>query len=154
MTPSTANNDVYRDQLTRWARALAAARDEAVQNVLAPGSTPEQVRMFVEDNVGKRLEKLQKQLEFTAAAFDAFDELLRSYTSAFPLTAYATAESDGERFLDWLERTGRLTPEQRDHVACQRARQIASATSAFRSCGAAPTGWRRNSAPTRTCACI
>src|SRR5262249_11289418 len=38
------------------------------------------------------------------------------------LEPYATTTSDGEQFLAWLERTRELTPEQGDHVACQRAR--------------------------------
>src|SRR5262249_58590279 len=104
------------------------ARHEEVPGVLGDGAAPLPVQMFVEDNVEKRLEKLRKQLEFVAEAFDDFEELLRTFTRSFPLEAYASAASDGDRFLDWLGCRASLTAEQADYVACQRARHAVENT--------------------------
>lgn len=122
MTNLTDTPTAYRDQLTRLARALATARDGEARDALAPGASPEELHLFVADNTGKRLEKLDNQLAFVAQAFDDFDELLRAYVRAVPLAAYATTTSDGDGFLDWLGRARSLTAEQHDYVACQRAR--------------------------------
>jgi hypothetical protein len=122
MTSQTPSVETYRQQLARWARALAAARQQELSGVRGEDAAPREVQMFVEDNVNKRLDKLRQQLEFVVEAFADFNELLLAFTRGFPLEAYATAASDGERFLDWLGRTQSLTAEQADYVACQRAR--------------------------------
>jgi hypothetical protein len=122
MSTPAKQRDAYRAQLARWARALAMGREEEVYGGLAEGSTPEQVRLFVEGNGDKRQNVLRKQLAFLAESFDDLDELLLSYAQERPLAADDTGTNDGERFLRWLEKTRKLTPERRDYVACQRAR--------------------------------
>jgi hypothetical protein len=114
--------DAYRQELTSWAEAMTRCHNDAVYAALAPGFRPEQVDLFTDGNLDKRLEKLSVQLEFVAGAFADFEGLMDEYVSAQPLAAYDTGSGDGERFLSWLERCRRLTPEQRDFVACQRAR--------------------------------
>jgi hypothetical protein len=118
----TRPSDTYSEQLARWAQALAAARHEAVHGALAEGSLPLQVQMFTAGNRAKRLEKLQKHLRFLVDAFNDLDQLLLAYCRESPLAAYFTLSTDGERFLEWLEGTHTLTPEQQDYVRCQRAR--------------------------------
>src|SRR5262249_54586785 len=105
-----------------WAQALAAARHEAVQGALAEGSLPLQVQMFTAGNRAKRLDKLQKHLRFLVDAFNDLDQLLLAYFRESPLAAHYTLPTDAERFLEWLEDTHTLTPEQHDYVHCQRAR--------------------------------
>lgn len=117
----------YREQIARLARALAAARDDEVRDALAAGSSPAELRMFVDDNVDKRLDKLRRQLESVAPAFEDFEERLNEFHRSVPLAAYATTDTDADRLLAWLEREGGLTLEQRDHVACQRARHAVEA---------------------------
>jgi hypothetical protein len=122
MTRRKVRGEGYADRLARWARALAAGEPDAVRDALADGSSPSQVEMFVEGNFDKRCQLLAKQLEFVAAAFDDLEELLHEYLHAVPMAADATGASDADRFLAWLERTQQPTPEQRDYLACQRAR--------------------------------
>jgi hypothetical protein len=120
MTKQAAEQDAYRTQLRRWARALA--RGEVVHDGLAPGTSAEQVWLFVEGNLDKRHDMLAKLLTFLAGAFDGFDDLLDKYIATVPLAAQFTGSGDADGFLAWLERRGGLAPEQHDLVACQRAR--------------------------------
>ena len=76
--------DKYCDQLSRIARALAAARVEEVQDALAPESQAAHLRIFVDDNVGKRQEKLKKQVEFLGSAFADLDGLVAAYAALAP----------------------------------------------------------------------
>jgi hypothetical protein len=115
--------ETYREQLIRLVRSLVKPNNEmAVRGDLAQACTAQQVKMFVDGNLEKRLEKLQKQLEFVAEAFDDFDELIVSYVSDMPSASYDSVTSDGDRMLDWLSETKSPTPEQQDYIACQRAR--------------------------------
>jgi hypothetical protein len=125
-------NESYREQIARWARAMASADEEAVRAALAPTSPPERLALFVEGNLEKRAGLLGKYLEFVAGAFDghAFEHLLAHYVEVQPMTAYASPTEDADRFLAWLERQHRLTPEQKDYVACQRARHAVEAEAA------------------------
>jgi hypothetical protein len=117
------SQETYKQQLIRLVQAMSMANKEAaVSRDLSPHSAPSRVKMFVDGNLEKRLEKLQKQLEFVADAFDDFDELIVHYIRALPLAAYDSGTSDGERMLVWLSEIRRLAPEQQDAVACQRAR--------------------------------
>jgi hypothetical protein len=122
MTSKIQSSDTYSEQLTGWAQALAAARHEALQGALAEGTLPLQVQMFTAGNRAKRLDKLQKHLRFLTDAFNDLDQVLLAYFRESPLAAYYTLSTDGERFLDWLEGSRALTPEQQDYVLCQRAR--------------------------------
>jgi hypothetical protein len=114
--------ETYREQLVRLARSLAWARDEEVRADLAPGTAPELVTMFTEGNRDKRFEKIQKQVEFVGDAFDTLDELISDFVVSTAPAAYDTGVDDGEQFLRWLETAHRPTAEQRDYIACQRAR--------------------------------
>ncbi len=117
------NQETYRDQLVRMVQALVKPNNEvAVASDLANPSTVDQVKMFVDGNLEKRFEKLQKQLEFVAESFEDFDELLVKYISDVPSASYDSGTSDGDRMLQWLSRTQSPTPEQLDHIACQHAR--------------------------------
>ena len=113
----------YRDEIRCWVPALAGFQaTTGVCDALAPGSSPIGLKLFAEGNLKKRREKLQTQLESVADAFDDLEDLVSAYIRNVPPAAYDTTTSDGERFLSWLERTGDLTPRQRDYVSCQQAR--------------------------------
>lgn len=117
------STDLYREQLTGLARAMALPNQEnEVAAALAEQFTTKHVRLFVEGNLEKRIEKLTKQLSFVAETFSDFERLVMDYIRATPLAAYDTGTSDGESMLAWLERTQSLTPEQQDYITCQRAR--------------------------------
>jgi hypothetical protein len=121
MKKHTVERTSYRDHLERLAAALTRP-DTAPAAEVVDGAVPEQVRVFAEENLDKRLNKLRAQVEFVADALEDLDGLLRAFCRQTRLEAYATTTSDGEQFLRWLERTHELTPAQHDHVACQRAR--------------------------------
>ena len=117
--------ETYREQLARLVRTMTTANREAdVVGDLAGASSAAQVKIFVEGNLEKRLDKLQVQLSFVADAFEDFDELLIAYMRVNPPVAYDSALSDGERMLAWLVDSSEveLSPVQRDYLACQRAR--------------------------------
>jgi hypothetical protein len=80
------------------------------------------VRLFVEGNLDKRHDMLAKLVTFVASAFPDLDDLLDEYIAQVPLFAQFTGSGDADGFLGWLERRGGLSAEQRDLVACQRAR--------------------------------
>jgi hypothetical protein len=122
MMSNVSRSETYAAEIARFAQALALAHNEHLHQHLAEGSTVEQVKLFTDGNLDKRFEKLQRQTEFVADAFAEFDELLVEFMRHHPLSAYDTGTSDGERCLRWLERTGELSPEQRDYIICQRAR--------------------------------
>jgi hypothetical protein len=112
----------YAADLARWARALAIGDANEVFSALAEGSAPWQVEEFIDSNREKRCQLLEAMLEPIAAAFDDLEGLLHDYLHEAPMPADATGSQDADDFLAWLEREGRPTPEQRDHIACQRAR--------------------------------
>ena len=123
MTDPSESDMAYRDELRRWVPALAGFQaTTGVCDALAPGSSPLGLKLFAEGNLSKRREALRAQLEFVAEAFDDLEDLVSAYVRSVPPVAYDVTASDGERFLSWLERTGELTPRQRDYVACQQAR--------------------------------
>lgn len=123
MTDPSELDLAYRDEIRRWVPALAGFQaTTGVCDALAPGSSPIGLKLFAEGNLKKRREKLQAQLESVAEAFDNLEDLVPAFIRNVRPAAYDTTVSDGERFLSWLERTGALTPRQRDYVACQRAR--------------------------------
>jgi hypothetical protein len=114
--------DSYREQIARLIQALARPNAEAEIAELADDSTCAAVKMFVDGNLDKRLDKLATQLEFVAEAFDDFEKLLDEYILAVPLGELDTSLSDGQRMLDWLRRNKPLSAVQADYVACQWAR--------------------------------
>lgn len=125
MTARTRPLDAYREQITRLARALTAA--EQAPAAQDDPALRQQMWLFADENFAKRREKLQAQLALVEEAFDGLDGLLRRYVGEVRSAAYDTVASDADRFLRWLERAAELTPEQRDHVACQRARHAVEA---------------------------
>jgi hypothetical protein len=127
MNPRIEKQETYRERLTRLAQALALGHGAVVLDDLAAGSHAGLVKMFLDGNLDKRFEKLQRQVEFLEPAFVNLDELLASFIRHVPLQAYDTGASDGERFLQWLEQTERPLPEQRDYIACQRGRHAVEA---------------------------
>jgi len=119
----TKSSETYREQLQRIARAMATAHSADVYADLEAGSQPELLKLFVDGNLDKRLDKLDKQLGFVKESLgEQFEPLAVEFIKALPLGAYDSGQYDGEKFLAWLEENKPLTPEQRDHVACQRAR--------------------------------
>lgn len=123
MTDPSEPDRTYRDELRRWVPDLAGFQvTTGVCDALAPGSSPIGLKLFAEGNLKKRRGKLRAQLESVAEAFDDLEDLVSAYVRSVPPVAYDVTVSDGERFLSWLERTGELTPRQRDYVACQQAR--------------------------------
>ncbi len=126
MTDRTETSEPYPEQLRRWARALAAGRADDLGTALADGSSPAHVKLFTESNRTKREEQLRMQLDFVAGALAGFEHLLGAYLGEEPPAAGDTT-ADAARFLGWVERTCNSPPEQRDHVACQRARHAVEA---------------------------
>jgi hypothetical protein len=121
MSTDPQQADKYREEIKRWANALALARTQAVGDVLAAGFSDFHVRMFTDGNLEKRLTKLENQLEFVGQAIELV-ALIKQFITTVPLAAYDTGTSDGERFLRWLEETQDPSAEERDYIACQRAR--------------------------------
>lgn len=121
MTNPVTSED-YAEQIKRCAQALSIAKNDLVLSDLANGHTAERLKMFTDGNLDKRYQKLVDQFEFMADEFDDLDEMIVDYVKTLPLTAYDTGCTDAERFLNQLERARELTPEQKDHVACQRGR--------------------------------
>ena len=120
---SSCGQDAYRSELRRLVRAMSRANHESVlADDLAGGTPIVRVKMFVDGNLDKRLDKLEKQLEFIAEAFDDFEALIRQYIRETPLAALDTAAGDGQKMLDWLRQREQLTLEQLDHIVCQSAR--------------------------------
>jgi hypothetical protein len=122
MTPETEKQETYHEQLARLAQSLAGGREREIFEELSSPAWQSRLTLFAEENREKRFEKLSDQVEFVSPAFGDFEQLLVAYVHAVPLAAYDTGARDGERFLQWVQRTQPLIPEQRDYVACQRAR--------------------------------
>jgi hypothetical protein len=114
--------DNYAEQLAQLTGVLTSLRKEAVLQLPVDAYSREQIQLFAEENVEKRRELLGMELGFLARAFDDLDQLLAEFTSSVPQPAYNTTAGDAERFLDWLEQEFFPTPEQQDHIACERAR--------------------------------
>jgi hypothetical protein len=112
----------YADRLARWARALALGRPEEIPDALPEEMPPGLVDMFVEGNFDKRCQLLMKHVEFVARSIEDLEDLLHDYLHETPMAADATGATDADRFLEWLEQTADLTLEERDAIACQRAR--------------------------------
>ncbi len=124
MIGQTRQLDAYREQLTRLTRALTTTEEASVP---ADRALREQMKAFTEENFDKRQEKLQAQLAFVAEAFDELDDLLRGYVREVRSSAYDSVATDADRFMGWLEGRHAPTPEQRDYLACQRARHAVEA---------------------------
>ena len=123
-TPTSSDQrETYKQQLQRIARAMATAKSKEVYGDLEEGSKPELLKEFVDGNLDKRLEKLDKSLELVKESLgEQFEEMAVEFIKSLPMGAYDSGQYDGEKFLVWLVENKSLTPEQRDHVACQRAR--------------------------------
>lgn len=116
--------DAYRQQLDKYAEALSIAQNDKVLDDLKAGNTADMLKMFTDGNLDKRFNKVKDQIEFVAEFFDEeeLEEQVVKYVKTFPLLAYDTGISDGERFLDWLPDQMELTEEQKDAIRCQQAR--------------------------------
>jgi hypothetical protein len=129
---ATMRDEAYRRQLEKLVAAMSRPGGEHGVALLADDSRPA-VKMFVDGNLDKRLEKLAKQLEFVEKAFDNFEGLLVEYIHAKALSAFDTSASDGDRMLAWLADSRRLTPVQADYVTVQRTRHaLENMAAAFR----------------------
>ena len=115
--------DEYRAQITACARSLSVAHVADVTGYLAAGNTSEMVKMFTDGNLDKRFLKLKDHLELLNGGFPEMEDLIAAYVKTIPLAAYDTGSSDAEHFLEWLQRSRSLTPEQIDLITCQRARR-------------------------------
>ncbi|MGE5195419.1 MAG: hypothetical protein ACM3U2_23240 [Deltaproteobacteria bacterium] len=122
MSPETEKKETYHEQLTRIVQALAGGREREVFDELASRAWQSRLTLFADENRDKRINKLCDQVEFVMPVFDDFEKQVLAFVHAVPLAACDSGARDGERFLQWLERTRSLSPEQRDYVACQRAR--------------------------------
>jgi hypothetical protein len=121
MTPPTTDQE-YAEQIRRCAQALAIAKNDQVTGELANGHTPEMLKMFTDGNLDKRCQKLIDECELLADQFEDLEEIIVEYVKTLPLTAYDTGCTDAERFLQHIESTRQLTPEQMDHITYQRGR--------------------------------
>lgn len=115
MNSARSERRAYREHLDRLARHLTTLPD-------AEDESADELAVFAEENVEKRAELLQARLPLLTEAFDDLGDLLAAFCRAQPLRPCTTDTEDGERFLDWLERAERLSPEQADYVTCQRGR--------------------------------
>jgi len=116
------SDETYREQLDRLVAAMTVANQESlVANDLAESKTS-RVKMFVDGNLEKRFDKLTRGIAFLEDAFDDLENLVLRFMREVPLAAYDTGASDAERLLSWIIDSCPITPEQRDHIACQRAR--------------------------------
>ncbi len=112
----------YAAQIQRCARALSLGKNDQVTGDLCIGHTLEMLKMFTDGNLDKRYEKLVDQFEFMQEEFEDLDEMIVEYVKTIPLSAYDTGCTDAKMFLEYLEATLTLTPEQHDCIACQHAR--------------------------------
>jgi hypothetical protein len=111
----------YGSQLDAWSCAMARGNvAEVLPDVCVAGRS--QVQEFAKSLLAKRLTKLNKQFEFLQDVLPDLTELLEVYASTVPAAAHDHGVDDAQGFLHWLE-TNPLTPEQRDFMECQRARQ-------------------------------
>jgi hypothetical protein len=117
------SEQTYQQQLRHLVRAMSMPnRETETSDSLNFGSGISRVKMFVDGNLEKRREKLERQLEFLGDGFDDLGELIVEFIKAEPLGAFGSAVSDGERMLQWLSAKKDPTALQRDYIACQRAR--------------------------------
>lgn len=113
----------YHDQLIRLTRDLAVPnRESLVQTRLVAPSQPQHVKLFVDGNLDKRLDKLSRQVEFVAEQFEDFEPLIVEFIKAHPLAALSNGAQDGDRLLEWLLQEHEVSDEQLDYIVCQRAR--------------------------------
>lgn len=120
MTTESTGRETYAEALARLARALTT--DAGAIPAFAPDeAAAREMELFVEENRDKRTEKLRRSLGLLADAFDDLDGLFDTYTRE---RTWAVGEDGVDRgeFLHWLAEAVRLTPKQRDYIACQQAR--------------------------------
>ena len=114
----------YREQLDRLAMAMSMANHESdVARDLSPGVPPDRVKMFVDGNLDKRVDKLTGELEFVRPAFENLDQLIVDYIRSQPMASMDSSASDALSMLQWLAQTRDITAVQQDYLTCQRARQ-------------------------------
>ena len=134
MSPDTSLAEEYCHNITRWAAAMAAGDIDRLADALDPGFDLDHVAWFVDGNTEKRIGVLLNFLEFVAPAFEdtpsKFEELVADYAESHPFAAMGTPTHDADACLAWIEQTQRLTPEQGDYLACQRARHAVEAAAA------------------------
>jgi len=116
--------ETYREQLDRWVAAMTVPNEEQQVSSDLAESDADRVKMFVDGNLEKRLDKIERGVEIVASAFDeeAFLQLMMQFIGGSKMPVYDTGAGDAERFLIWLEETQSLSAEQRDRVVCQRTR--------------------------------
>lgn len=120
VTPQDINT--YRQQLREIVDGLSAGDPRSGFPHLAAAFTHDQMTMFVEGNVQKRVEKLSDALVEIADAFDDLESLIDEYVTCVSLPAYATSSTDSELFLQWLPKAKDVSPELMDVVRCEQAR--------------------------------
>lgn len=120
----TSQADLYREQLTRLVESLGLGRTEEARQDLAAGCREQSLPLYAGGAVEKRRKKLERQLEFLGEALEDLAELLQEYVGSVHAPAYEAGPDDGLQFLDWLDHRLLHTPEQRDFLACQRARLL------------------------------
>ena len=112
----------YQQTLKETARAMASARVSGVSSLLDPRDSVDRVKMFIEGNYEKRIEKLLSQAALLEDVVSDLEDRVIAYVQELPLAAYDTGCTDGDRFLQWLDESNELTDEQTDYLVCQRAR--------------------------------
>lgn len=128
MNTDVKPSESYRDQIRRWAHALATADIDQLEDSLDDGSNLDHVALFVDGNMAKRDSLLLTLLPFLAGLIEELPEWIVNYATACPFPAQGTGVNDADTCLAWLERNQKMTREQRDYVACQRARHAVEAT--------------------------
>ena len=117
----------YGQQLDAWSRAFAAGQTADVP--LCGAWSGLQREMFAQNLFGKRVLKLERQLEFLEPAFPDLNRRIGMYVEEHSASAHDHGLEDARSCLEWLSRE-RLTDEQQDCVVCLKSRhtvqQIAS----------------------------
>src|SRR5262249_30555942 len=112
----------YAEQLAHLTHVLTSPDESAASELPVDAYSREQILLFAEENLEKHRELLQMEVGFLSRAFETLPELLEDYVADTTQPPYNTTTADAERFLSWLEENETLTPEQQDHVRCERAR--------------------------------
>ncbi|HVX16030.1 MAG TPA: hypothetical protein VHC22_32900 [Pirellulales bacterium] len=106
--------------MERWCARLAVGQMRDLPAEIVEHSADD-VGRYLQVGWGERRRLLTQELALVALAFDDFPTLVDRYLCTVAKTAQAAQSTDQQRFLRWLTRTRRLTPQQRDFIAYQQA---------------------------------
>lgn len=127
-TGESLSMEAYAEQLAYLARCISTGTVDGLRTSVEGPAEFERLTWFVDGNFAKRMDWIERSLEFIAPAFENLDELLRTFVTSVPSAAVGVETDDTRQFLEWLPQATSLTPKQQDYVACQSARLHVEAT--------------------------